>query len=234
MRLLSCCRGFLGAPLSLSEFRPRDGYIYKSWALTRPCKSARSLLGNTPLYSEFSLMLLQLFFISNIFVAFYPLLRRKDDLSDIPLTPTQRALLGLDPNTTLPLTPSSAYVTPPRYRASTSRKASPASRPTSPLTSTPTFSDRRVSSGPSFSPVSSPLLHKAVSNGGRDTGSDSGRRQSIGSASPLARSNSFGESSIGPSTPSPLSGKSKRASLGLSNKWLYERSRRLSTSNGAL
>jgi nucleoporin POM34 len=37
---------------------------------------------------------------------------------------------------------------------------------------------------------------------------------------------------MAPSTPSPLAG--KRQSLGLSNKWLYERSRRLSASNGAL
>ncbi|KAJ6155749.1 hypothetical protein N7470_006315 [Penicillium chermesinum] len=203
--------------------------------LTRKIEKLRKLLGSTPLYFEFSLLLLQLFFLSNIFVAFYPLLRRKDDLADIPLTPTQRALLGLDPDTTPPLTPSSSYVTPPRYRASTSRKASPASRSSSPLNSTPSFSDRRVSSGPTFSPLTSPLLHKAVANGGgREPGRESGRRQSIGSTSPLARSNSFGESSIGPSTPSPLSGKGKRTSLGLSNKWLYERSRRLSTSNGAL
>ncbi|KAJ5223415.1 hypothetical protein N7468_007957 [Penicillium chermesinum] len=207
-----------------------------SWFFGSTLKAySRKLLGSTPLYSEFSLLLLQLFFLSNIFVAFYPLLRRKDDLADIPLTPTQRALLGLDPNTTPPLTPSSSYVTPPRYRASTSRKASPASRSSSPLNSTPSFSDRRVSSGPTFSPLTSPLLHKAVANGGgREPGRESGRRQSIGSTSPLARSNSFGESSIGPSTPSPLSGKGKRTSLGLSNKWLYERSRRLSTSNGAL
>lgn len=214
--------------------RARGPFFLTTTVTNKACKSARRFLGNTPFYSEFSLLLIQLFFISNIFVAFYPLLRRKDDLSDIPLTPTQRALLGLDPNTTPPLTPSSAYVTPPRYRVATSRKASPASHQTSPLSTTPTFSDRRVSSGPSFSPISSPLLHKAAANGGRETGRESTRRPSFGSASPLARSNSFGDSSIGPSTPSPLSGKSKRASLGLSHKWLYERSRRLSASNGTL
>lgn len=173
-------------------------------------------------------MLLQVFFLFNVLLALYPLYRPKDDLSDIPLTPTQRALLGLDPTATPPPTPGTTYVTPPRYRLSTSRKASPASRQTSPLSATPTFSERRASSGTPFSPAPSPLLHKAVSNGGRDTG----RRQSFGSSSPLARSNSFGESSIGPSTPSPLS--SKRTSLGVSNKWLYERSRRLSASNGTL
>jgi len=164
-------------------------------------------------------------------MALYPLYRPKDNLSDIPLTPTQRALLGLDPTATPSATPGTTYVTPPRYRMSTSRKASPVSRQTSPLSATPTLSERRVSSGSSFSPASSPLFHKAVANGGRETS----RRQSFGSSSPLARSNSFGESSIGssigPSSPSPLGG--KRSTLGVSNRWLYERSRRLSASNGA-
>lgn len=203
--------------------------------LTSPFHSTRLIFESKPAYHELSLLLLQLFFAFNIFLALYPLYRPKDDFSDIPLTPTQRALLGMDPTATPPATPGTTYLTPPRYRMSTSHKASPASRQTSPMSATPTFSERRVSSGPSFSPASSPLFHKAVANGGRDT---SGRRQSFGSSSPLGRSNSFGEStmsslsSIGPGTPSPLGG--KRASLGVSNRWLYERSRRLSTSNGPL
>lgn len=181
-------------------------------------------------------MLIQLFFTANILLALYPLFRPTDNLSDIPLTPTQRALLGLDPTATPPLTPGTTYVTPPRYRVSTSRKGSPASQSGSPLSATPTFSERRVSSGTPFSPASSPLFHKAVANGGRDTG----RRPSFGSSSSLGRSNSFsnslgnsfGESSLGPSTPSPLAG--KRTSLSVSNKWLYERTRRLSASNGSM
>ncbi|KAJ5134904.1 hypothetical protein N7526_006269 [Penicillium atrosanguineum] len=84
---------------------------------------------------------------------------------------------------------------------STSRKASPSSRQTSPMNATPTFSERRVSSGPSFSPASSPLLHKAVANGGRDI---TGRRQSFGSSSPLGRSNSFGESTMSARLKSPV------------------------------
>lgn len=188
------------------------------------------------MYHEIPLFLLQLFFVFNILVALYPLFRPKDDLSDIPLTPTQRSLLGLDPAATPPVTPGTTFVTPPRYRLSTSRKASPASRQTasrqtSPMSANASFSERRSSISTPFSPVSSPLLYKAVSNGGRE----SVQRQSIGSASPLARSNSFGESgmsSMGPGTPSPLVG--KRASLGVKNKWLYERSRRLSSSGGPL
>jgi nucleoporin POM34 len=177
-------------------------------------------------------------------VALYPLIRPKDNLSDIPLTPTQRVLLGLDPSATLPPTPGSTYITPPKYRLSGSRAASPASRSASPLSASANASGRRVSSGASFSPSTSPLFQKAVSNGGRD----SGRRPSFGSPSPLGRSSPFRESgfgssiglgssmgfgsSMGPATPSPVGG--KRMSTALSNKWLYERSRRLSASNGSL
>ncbi|KAJ5381871.1 Nuclear pore complex component [Penicillium cataractarum] len=218
--------------------------LISTWVFGGTLKSyARRIYDSDPVYHHLPLFLLQALLLFNILLALYPLFKPKDDLSDIPLTPTQRALLGLDPGAAPPATPGTTYVTPPRYRLSTSRKASPVSasrQATSPLSSTPTYTDRRVSSGTPFSPASSPLFNKAVATGGRE----SGRRLSIGSSSPLARSNSFGEStlsnmstmsgmsSIGPSTPSPLSG--KRRSLGVSNKWLYERSRRLSASNGAI
>ncbi|KAA8647006.1 hypothetical protein EYZ11_000159 [Aspergillus tanneri] len=187
-------------------------------------------ISNYSTYPDLSLLILQLIFLLNILVALYPLFRPKDDLSDIPLTPTQRSLLGLDPSATPPLTPGTTYVTPPKYRLSASRTASSAGKATSasPLSTSASASGRRLSSGTPFSPSSSPLFHKAVSNGGKD----SGRRPSFGSLSPLGRSSPFAESSIGPATPSPVGG--KRVSLGLSNKWLYERSRRLSASNGSL
>ncbi|RAL12757.1 uncharacterized protein BO97DRAFT_405333 [Aspergillus homomorphus CBS 101889] len=216
-------------------------------------------------YPDLSLLALRLIFVVNILIALYPLFGPKDDLSDIPLTPTQRSLLGLDPTATPPLTPGTTYVTPPKYRLSTSRPASPASRPGSPLSASASASGRRVSSGPSFSPSPSPLFQKVVTNGGKD----SGRRPSFGSSSPLGRSTSFSPyrdstmsfkdstasfkestssfkestmstmssmslstmSSLGPASPSPVGG--KRATLGLSNKWLYERSRRVSASNGS-
>ncbi|GAT19707.1 LEA domain protein [Aspergillus luchuensis] len=200
---------------------------------------------------------LRVIFALNILVALYPLFRPKDNFSDIPLTPTQRSLLGLDPSATQSFTPGTTYVTPPRYRLSASRNASPASRSGSPLSASAGASGHRLSSGPSFSPSPSPLLHKVVTNGSKE----SGRRPSFGSSSPLGRSSSFspfkessfkestfkdststfrestmstfsGMSSIAPATPSPVGG--KRVSLGLSNKWLYERSRRLSASNGSL
>jgi nucleoporin POM34 len=202
-------------------------------------------------------------------MALSPLYLAKDELLDIALSPTQRALLGLDPAATPPATPGTTFVTPPKYRLSTSRNTSPASRQGSPLSGSAnaSYSERRSSIGTPFSPLSSPLLYKAVSNGG-NTNRDSLQRQSFGSPShqssfgsttqrqsfgsssqllgfgspsPLARSNSFGDStfslgsfggSLGPGTPSPLAG--KRTSVGKPNKWLYERARRLSASGSAM
>ncbi|PYI18546.1 NPCC-domain-containing protein [Aspergillus japonicus CBS 114.51] len=216
-------------------------------------------------YPDLSLLILRVIFVLNILVALYPLFGPKDDLADIPLTPTQRSLLGLDPTATPPLTPGTSYVTPPKYRLSTSRGASPASRSGSPLSASAGASGRRVSSGPAFSPSPSPLFQKLVNSSGKE----SGRRPSFGSSSPLGRSTSYSPyrdstmtfkdstasfkdstasfkestmstvssmslstmSSLGPASPSPVGG--KRVNLGLSNKWLYERSRRLSASNSS-
>lgn len=226
------------------------------------------IFSDNPTYPDLSLLGLQLFFVLNIFVALYPVFRPKDDLVDIPLTPTQRSLLGLDPSASHHASPGTTYVTPPRYRVSASRTASPAGRSASPLSASASFLGQGASSGPTFSPSTSPLLYKAVSNGGRENtrrpslssstglGSSgfgtsgysasgftasgfgasglgaSGFDSSFGSSSPFGRS-SLRESHFGPpATPSPIGG--KRVNIGLSNKWLYERSRRLSTSNGAL
>jgi len=148
--------------------------------------------------------------------------RRKDDLLDIPLTPSQRALLGLDPSATPPVTPGAQYITPPRYqRSATPRTSTPGSRSSgysnSPLSEKGILSFAQAQGG---SPMASPLLQKAM---GRN-GNDRGKRQSYGSASPLASSITTGSSIIGtPSTPSPSSGKG--ASVGLNSRWLYERGR---------
>ena len=63
----------------------------------------------------------------NIFTALLPLLGPKDDLADIPLTPTQRALLGLEPGPAgtaatagVAGTAGIAAITPPRYSLSAS------------------------------------------------------------------------------------------------------------------
>lgn len=167
----------------------------------------------------------------NIFVACLPLVRGPDDMADIPLTPAQRKLLGLPPSSR-PAAPDTTYNTPPRYARTPSIAGSTgrASASTSPLSAnggSPTGA--RVNGSP-YSPIASPLLHKAV-------GYSPKRSFSQGSQSPLNTSNfntstlnasttSFNSSvfSETPATPSPPGG--KKISVGLNNKWLYERSRR--------
>ncbi|KAI9676368.1 MAG: cell wall biogenesis protein [Caeruleum heppii] len=77
-------------------------------------------------YSPYSIWALRLFLLFNIVMAFYPLIRPPDDLADIPLTPTQRARLGLSPTPMTPTTPSGQYITPPRYpRSATPQSGTP-------------------------------------------------------------------------------------------------------------
>lgn len=171
----------------------------------------------------------------NIGIACLPLVRPQDDLSDIALTPGQRRLLGLPPSS-VPPTPDSAYSTPPRYPRSPSMagsmsKLSPAtSSPLSPSGSIGPTTTRPQ--GSPYSPAASPLLQKAVGYGGRRSfsqGSQSPFDVSLGASlnSNLNASTSSFNSSIfsePPASPSPPGG--KRVSVGLNNKWLYERSRR--------
>lgn len=157
-----------------------------------------------------------------------PLVRAKDDLSDIPLTPGQRKLLGLPPSSAPP-TPGSVYSTPPRYkrtpsgsgpsarRQSFSASPKPAHSPSTQGSPTP------VGSGSAFAPPSPhPLLQKAVF-GARFT-----PRGSFGSPGLLGASISSnissGSSIFGgaPDTPSPCPA-GKRSSLALNSKWRYEK-----------
>lgn len=158
-------------------------------------------------------------------MALLPLVRGKDNLVDIALTPSQRALLGLDPNATPPMTPGTQYVTPPRYpRSSTPRNGTPGSRSSSaansPLSQKGSPSFGKLGSESPFTPSASPLWQKAV-GGFRD----SGRRHSYGSPSPLGQSMSGKEmSALGaPNTPTPSTGRG--ASVALNSRWLYERGR---------
>ena len=72
----------------------------------------------------YTLLVLRCYLILNLLAALKPLwnMRKADDqMTDIPLTPSQRALLGLDPalgSTTPATTGSDGYITPPRYRRS--------------------------------------------------------------------------------------------------------------------
>ncbi|TAQ87247.1 hypothetical protein B7494_g4410 [Chlorociboria aeruginascens] len=179
-------------------------------------------------YANYIFHILQVSFAFNIISACMPLFRTIDDLSDIPLTPAQRKLLGLPPSSKPP-TPGSQYSTPPRYaRTPTPLSGSPGSREKDIYSGSPLSgkgSPFSVSSSP-FSQGASPLLHKAI-GGGLNTS----RRHSYGSPSPLgpgAPRFNLPESGT-PSTPSPSS--AKGASIGLNNRWLYEKGRRNSGSS---
>jgi len=175
-------------------------------------------------YATYCYHALQLVFMYNIVIALLPLARAKDDMSDIPLTPAQRKLLGLPPSSAPP-TPGSQYVTPPRYaRTPTPLSGSPATKGVysgsplagkgSPIPGSP--------SGSPFSPGASPLLQKAM--GGVSNGS---RRHSYGSPSPLGPTGSRMGGGEAPGTPSPAS---KGTGIGLNSKWLYDKGRRNSGS----
>ncbi|KAI9686752.1 MAG: hypothetical protein M1822_002811 [Bathelium mastoideum] len=168
-------------------------------------------------YGGYVLLACRLILLYNIAHAFSPLIWKKDDLSDIPLTPTQRKLLGLAPSSE-PQTPGSQYITPPRFPRSTPRSSERATVG-SPLSGCSSAGGRSPSGSP-YSPAPSPLLHKAVSG-------SASRRLSYGTPSPLGSSrvasDSGSEQAKLPSTPTPGSG--SRASVPLNNKWLFERGR---------
>jgi len=171
-------------------------------------------------HPDIIILVLRLFFLMNIVTALYPLYRPKDNFADIPLTPSQRALLGLDPNNTPPITPGTKYITPPRYRLSSgSLKASPNTPGSSPLSGKGSQSGGKLQEASPFSPSASPLFQKAIANGNRDPP----RKQSFGSPSPLVRSGLKDGGILRTPTQSPVGGKS--TNLVLTNKWLYEKSR---------
>ncbi|KAK0651911.1 nuclear pore complex component-domain-containing protein [Cercophora newfieldiana] len=180
----------------------------------RPHWPAQLLSTEMKLYGGWIYLALTIVPLLNIGRALLPLVRPKDDLSDIPLTPAQRKLLGLPPSSKL-ATPGSAYSTPPRYSRTPSLAGSPASVRSYASSPTPNMASPSPITN---SPVAaSPLLQKAV--GGA-------RRSSFGSPGPLGASTATSLFSDGPSTPTPAAG--KRSSVSLNNKWLYEKGRRSS------
>lgn len=170
-------------------------------------------------FSAWAIVLVRLVFAANIVIAFLPLVRRyyPDDIADIPLTPSQRASMGLKTDVHAPPTPGSAYaspnyVTPPRYQRSTPRSNS--------------FSN------PDYG---SPLNGSPRPNLGRSTSSNSPFSLSGSATQRLHYGNSMSSSLFGdstssatPGTPTPSTGK---ASVGLNNKWLYEKRRDSPKSN---
>lgn len=173
------------------------------------------------------LRLFRLVVACNGYFAIQPILPfgRKDDFSDIPLTPRQRELMGLPPSSTPP-TPGSTYITPPRFVRNTSRAVSATSSRAATVGSSP------LNYSLSGSPLSgSPLRQGPFGSGGSFSGSPAnglvrratvagGKRWSLGAGnSPLA---GMEESVFGPSSPSPAGGQ-RGVSVALNNKWLYKR-----------
>ncbi|EFX02657.1 nuclear pore complex protein [Grosmannia clavigera kw1407] len=195
-------------------------------------------------------LLVQLALVLNIARAIMPLFRQPDTMADIPLTPGQRKLLGLVPvRMSASVTPGgvAAFTTPPRYARTPSMSSSPAaaasgltaasnmatgsrssyaSYTSSPISSSPLFNKTRAVSGTSssFSTAASPFPKGRRSSFG-SFGSPGAVSSGAGPASAPSPS-LFSEStlSVFPGTPSPSSG--KRLSMGLNNKWLYEKGRR--------
>lgn len=199
-------------------------------------------------YPRYAVWTFQALMILNIAIATLPLWRKPDACEDIPLTPQQRKLLGLPPMTR-PATPQEKeqYVTPPRFSRSntpTSRSSSlNATRGNSPLSARGTPIDAngsfRMSGSGSNSLWGSPaqgnqlrrtesgksLLGESFSESGGER-----RRLSYTALSNNSPLDISGFESIGRiETPT----KEKRASVGLNNKWLYERGRG-SPGNGRL
>ncbi|EEQ28973.1 hypothetical protein McanCB56680_007300 [Microsporum canis] len=183
-----------------------------------------------PTYPDIVLLVVRLLLFINIAMTLYPIYRAPDQVSDIPLTPSQRALLGLDPNSTPPATPGAEYITPPRYRvSSSSRRRSSGSWGSSPFSATEDSPSRNHPDSPPFSPSGSPLFQKGFRSGGRERG----RRNSFGSPSPLGRTSigaRDGSSLRAPSSPTPFG---KVSSPVMTQKWLFERSL-MSSSNGSV
>lgn len=232
---------------------------FGSWlhiALAYAVSPINDIYSSTSLATH-TLTLLRLYILLNIFLTLRPLspyFRKPDILIDIPLTSSQRSLLGLPAS---PTPVSSGYITPPRYRRSSgsgsftstpnsstgrSISANYASSPLStsrytlgfsPGNSTPFRSTQRTASGSpfSYSPSASPLLHKAVGGGKVQEFNVS----TTGFSPGLSRSQSVREGGVrdGSDSPSPSSnsgfGPVKR-DPGLNYKWLYQRGRGLAKS----
>ncbi|KAI0150197.1 NPCC-domain-containing protein [Xylariaceae sp. FL1272] len=180
-----------------------------------PSRRSAPHIWNYEWYAFGLLLLLPLF---NIAYNLWPLIRAKDDLSDIPLTPAQRQLLGLPPSSAPP-TPGSVFSTPPRYSRTPSvgSAASRRSFSSSPLSNqaSPTPAGN---GSPGFASPNHHLLQKAMFGARRSS------RGSIGSpGSPLGVSTGTSLFGGGLESPSPSPSPGKRSSVALSSKWRYEK-----------
>ncbi|KAI1084156.1 NPCC-domain-containing protein [Whalleya microplaca] len=174
-----------------------------------------------------------------------PLMRAKDDMSDIPLTPGQRRLLGLPPSSAPP-TPGSVYSTPPRYSRTPSISGSAGSKrsfsisPASNRSGASNYGSPAAGNGGSggfnaLASPGSPLLQKAMNGARRSSFGSLGTPTPLGGGLGASLGASTGSffGSVGPDTPSPSSANGKRSTVGLNSKWLYERGRDRRSSGNA-
>lgn len=111
-----------------------------------------------------TILLLRVLFLTNIILSLRPVLpyvSQEDEITDIPLTPSQRALLGLPPSSSAPRTAlsttsspnggTSGYITPPRFQRQFSGSNTPSS-----TSQSQSYSDgrRSISANYSSSPMS--------------------------------------------------------------------------------
>ncbi|KAI4120935.1 MAG: hypothetical protein LQ341_007481, partial [Variospora aurantia] len=168
-------------------------WLLRSFIQANPFTLSLSLSQPVQSYVRLSILIIAFIPLVNIGLALLPLYHGQDNIPDISLTPSQRALLGLDPNATPPPTQGTQYITPPRYpRSPTIRNGSSSSNRShrSSAGSTPYSRRDRLSESPSyvsigmespFSPSASPLWQKTTFRSGRELG----RTQSLGSPSRL-------------------------------------------------
>nr|POE87553.1 oxidoreductase andh [Quercus suber] len=162
-------------------------------------------------FPAIALLLLRLLFLFRIVTALLPRFRKPDMCEDVPLTPAQRAMLGLPPMSR-PATPleKEQYVTPPRY----SRSGTPRSNSNSSLraqTSGSPLSGR----GTPFEPATSFFDVAGSPSSVLRSGSERRRLSyTVAESSPL----SIKEFEVAGSVNTPT--KSNKASVGLNNKWL--------------
>ncbi|KAK5116185.1 hypothetical protein LTR62_008511 [Meristemomyces frigidus] len=174
-------------------------------------------------YFSYSLYLLRAFFALNICLAFAPFFQPKDNCDDVPLTPSQRQLLGLPPMSR-PATPQeqAQYVTPPRY----SRSATPQSNNSNlrAQASSSPLSGRGLGT-----PLDGELLRRSFSGSPRPSpfGSPAGQSR----RSSFARNASLSTPEFDAVGSSYTPTKNNKASVGLNSKWLYEKSRGSSRSS---
>ncbi|KAI5303460.1 hypothetical protein KEM56_007525 [Ascosphaera pollenicola] len=176
-------------------------------------------------------LIIRLYFVVNMMIALFPLFRPKDTFSDIPLTPSQRAVLGISTKEPVPETPGSVYSTPPRYKPVSANirnisgkgSNSPTGSPLSPGFRSPSYRRAPSSPSPLFQrSMNSPDLNASVSSaaGGYSTPT----RATFGSSYTSSGLQDSLASAYPPSSPS-LSSPKRVVTPYLANKWLYEKTR---------